>query len=247
MNKTVTEEQLETAKSDFISIASHHLRTPLTIIKGFVSLLLEGSYGEVQPKQQEIMKKIYDSNEKLVGLVEDFLNISSMESGRMEFTLAPCKLEDICQEVINTFIARANDRGLYLEYAKPETALPEIKIDSNRVKEVVSNFVDNAIKYTIKGGVRIKIEQIADSIRVTASDTGIGVLASEMPHIFTKFSRGKNTKRLNATGIGLGLYVGKFVIESHDGRIWAESEGEDKGSRFIFELPIHPVNKILNA
>lgn len=238
MNKTATEQQLDNAKSDFISIASHQLRTPLTAIKGFASLLLEGSYGEVEPKQLEILKKIYDSNQKLVDLVDDLLNISRMETGRMDFTFAPCRLEDICQKTIDAFSSKAKEQGLYLEYIKPETALPELMIDGDRVREVISNMVDNAIKYTPKGGVRLKIEQVGENIRVIVSDTGIGVLGTEMPHLFEKFSRGKDTKRLNATGIGLGLYVGKYVVESHSGRIWAESEGENKGSRFILELPI---------
>jgi len=238
MDKTANEQQLDNAKSDFISIASHQLRTPLTAIKGFVSLLLEGSYGEVEPKQLEILKKIYDSNQKLVGLVDDLLNISRMETGRMEFTFAPCKLENICQEVVDAFSVSAKEHGLHLEYNKPEMALSELMIDGDRIKEVIFNMVDNAIKYTPKGGVRLKIEQVADNIRVTASGSGIGVLDAEMPHLFEKFSRGKDTKRLNATGIGLGLYVGKFIVEAHGGRIWAESEGENKGSRFILELPI---------
>lgn len=239
MNKAVTEEQMDSAKSDFISTASHQLRTPLTAIKGFVSLLLEGSYGEIEPKQQDVLKKIYDSNQKLVNLVDDLLNISRMETGRMDFAFASCKLEDICQKVVNAYASKAREKGLYLEYAKPETTLPEIMIDGDRLKEVISNMVDNAIKYTSKGGVKLKIEEKAGNIRVTVSDTGMGVMDDEMPHLFTKFSRGKDTKRLNVNGIGLGLYVGKFVVEAHSGHIWAESKGENKGSRFILELPIN--------
>jgi signal transduction histidine kinase len=238
MNKTVTEEQLDNAKSDFISTASHQLRTPLTAIKGFVSLLLEGSYGDVEAKQQDVLKKIYDSNQKLINLVDDLLNISRMETGRMDFAFAPGKLEDICQKIIDIYSSKAKEKGLYLEYTKPETAMSEIMIDGDRMKEVISNMVDNAIKYTSKGGAKLKVEEKDGNIKVTVSDTGMGVLDDEMPHLFTKFSRGKDTKRLNVNGIGLGLYVGKFIVEAHGGRIWAESEGENKGSRFILELPV---------
>jgi signal transduction histidine kinase len=239
MQKTVTtNEQLDNAKSDFIAIASHQLRTPLTAIKGFVSLLIEGSYGEVEPKQLKVLKNIYASNQKLVGLVDDLLNISRMETGRMEFTPVPCQMETICQGIIDSFTSTAKECGLNLEYKKPKTALPELIIDGDKVREVISNMLDNAIKYTPRGDVKLKIEQIADNIRVTVSDTGIGVLDTEMPYLFTKFSRGKDTKRLNATGIGIGLYVDKFIIEAQGGRIWAESDGGEKGSRFIIELPI---------
>jgi len=238
MNKTVTEEQLDNAKSDFISTASHQLRTPLTAIKGFVSLLLEGSYGEVETKQQDELKKNYDSNQKLIHLVDDLLNISRMETGRMDFAFVSGQLEDICQKVIDIYDSKAKEKGLYLEYVKSEIVLPEIMIDGDRLGEVISNMVDNAIKYTAKGGAKLKVEEKDGNIRVVVSDTGMGVLDDEMPHLFTKFSRGKDTKRLNVKGIGLGLYVGKFVVEAHGGRIWAESEGENKGSRFILELPI---------
>lgn len=262
--------KLDNAKSEFISIASHQLRTPLTAIKGFVSLLLEGSYGKLEAKQEEAMNKVYVSNERLINLVEDLLNISRIESGRMEFKLAPTKMEDLCQEVIDTFVLRAKEKKLYLHYNKPETPLPELMIDVAKVKEVVSNITDNALKYSPKGGVTLRLERrenpnskaqipnksqnpndqnsnslSGEMVRVTVSDTGIGIPKEELPYLFTKFSRGKDTGRLNAGGTGLGLYVGKEMIEANGGKIWAESDGQGKGSRFIIELPVQQSKELL--
>jgi signal transduction histidine kinase len=249
--------KLDNSKSEFISIASHQLRTPLTAIKGFVSLLLEGSYGKVEAKQQDVLNKVYTANERLVQLVEDLLNISRMESGRMEFKFAPWDISSICQEVMDTFMPRAKDDNKYLEYKKPETPLPEIMIDGVKVREVLSNMVDNALKYTPKGGVTLKVEQadasrytpnkngdvedkpiVGPVIRVTVSDTGIGIPATELPYLFAKFSRGKDVSRLNVGGTGLGLYVGRSMIENNGGKIWAESDGQGQGSRFIIEIPM---------
>lgn len=232
--------KLDNAKSEFISIASHQLRTPLTAIKGFISLMLEGSYGKMAPEQVDVLNKVYSSNERLVNLVEDLLNISRIESGRMEFQFDKWQIENICQEVIDTFVLKAKEHKLYLEYKKPNQPLPELIIDGVKVREVISNLVDNAIKYTLegKGGVTLKVEQRGESIRVTVSDTGIGIPESELPYLFAKFSRGKDTSRLNTGGTGLGLYVGKTMIENNGGKIWAESDGQGLGSRFIIELPI---------
>jgi signal transduction histidine kinase len=237
--------KLDNAKSDFISIASHQLRTPLTSIKGFISLILEGSYGKITAIQQETLNKVYQSNERLIHLVEDLLNISRIESGRMEFQFAPCQLADLCQEVVDGLSIRAKDNKLYLDYKKPEAPLPEIMIDAGKVREVISNMVDNALKYTPKGGVKVNLEQKEANLRVTVSDTGIGIPATELPYLFSKFSRGKDTSRLNTGGTGLGLYVGRAMIEQNGGKIWAESEGEGKGSRFIIELPVKQSQEIL--
>ncbi|EKE11552.1 MAG: two-component sensor histidine kinase [uncultured bacterium] len=239
---------LDNAKSEFISIASHQLRTPLTAIKGFISLLLEGSYGEVQEKHKEVLNKIYTSNERLITLVEDLLNISRIESGRMEFKFDTWDLEKICKEVLDTFVLRAKDHHLYLEYKAPETPLPEVTIDGVKVREVISNLVDNAIKYTLDGhgGITLRLQQFEDKARIIISDTGIGIPATELPYLFAKFSRGKDISRLNTGGTGLGLYVGKNMIESNGGRIWAESEGQDRGSKFIIEIPLVQSEELLS-
>jgi signal transduction histidine kinase len=229
--------KLDNAKSEFISIASHQLRTPLTAIKGFISLLLEGSYGKINPTHREVMNKVYLSNERLIALVEDMLNLSRIESGRMEYNFEKIKMEEVAKEVYDTFVIRAKDKGLNFELKLPEIPLPEAMTDRNKIREVVSNLVDNAIKYTLKGWVRLKLFEKDGKIIVAIIDTGIGVPKEEMPYLFDKFSRGKDISRLNTGGTGLGLHVGKRMMEALHGRIWVESEGADKGSTFFIEVP----------
>jgi signal transduction histidine kinase len=239
--------QLDKAKSEFISIASHQLRTPLTSIKGFGSLLLEGTYGEVPEAQRGALEKIYISNERLIQLVEDLLNISRIEAGRMEFDFQEGVIEDLVQEAVMTLELSAKAKGLSLDWKKPETPLPRLKIDITKIKEVISNMVDNAIKYTQKGGVTVRVEKQTawdgdkkehkSHVRVIVSDTGIGMDEEEINMIFEKFQRGKQVAHYHTDGTGLGMYIGKKIVAEHKGRIWAESDGKEKGSRFILELP----------
>lgn len=241
--------QLDKAKSEFISIASHQLRTPLTSIKGFGSLLLEGTYGEIPETQRGALEKIYISNERLIQLVEDLLNISRIEAGRMEFDFQEAAIEDLVQEAVQTLELSAKAKNLYLHWQKPAVAMPKLKIDITKIKEVISNMVDNAIKYTQKGGITVKLETSLvwdtqhkdhkESVRVVVSDTGIGMDAEELAMIFEKFQRGKEVAHYHTDGTGLGMYIGKKIVAEHKGKIWAESDGKGKGSRFVLELPVN--------
>lgn len=240
--------QLDKAKSEFISIASHQLRTPLTSIKGFGSLLLEGTYGEIPETQRPALEKIYISNERLIQLVEDLLNISRIEAGRMEFDFQEAQIEDLVQEAVSTLELSAKAKNLYLTWQKPAVLMPKIKIDITKIKEVISNMVDNAIKYTQKGGITVKLEKSTawdtehkehkDFVRVIVSDTGIGMDAEELAMIFEKFQRGKQVSHYHTDGTGLGMFIGRKIVAEHKGKIWAESDGKGKGSRFILELPV---------
>jgi signal transduction histidine kinase len=240
--------KLDNAKSEFISIASHQLRTPLTSIKGYTSLIMEGTYGKILPKVHDALNKIYLSNERLIDLVENLLSISRIESGRMEYKFQECQIEDTLKELMDTFALTARSRKMSLELKLPEAPLPKINMDSGKIREVISNLMDNALKYTKRGGVSVRAELTTNNmqqttndnrvIRITIADTGIGIPKEELPYLFSKFSRGKDTSRLHVGGTGLGLYVGKSMVEAHHGKIWAESDGQDKGSRFIVELPV---------
>jgi signal transduction histidine kinase len=229
--------KLDNAKSEFISIASHQLRTPLTAIKGYISLLMEGSYGKVDPSVFDVLNKVYTSNERLIQLVENLLNISRMESGRMQYHFEPTQIEEIIRDLYDTFVIVAKNKKLFIKIDLPDRPLPKLMLDSQKMHEVLSNLIDNGLKYTQEGGVTLTAEEDKDVVRVTVADTGIGIPATEIPHLFTKFSRGKDVSRLHANGTGLGLYVVKNIIEAHHGKIWIESEGEGKGSRFVIELP----------
>lgn len=253
--------KLDNAKTEFISIASHQLRTPITAIKGFASLLLEGSYGELSDGIRGAVGKVYDSSERLVSLIEDLLNVSRIESGRMQFAFEKADVSKLIKELYDNFILIAKNKNFFLEMRMPETPLPEIIMDYTKIRELVSNFVDNALKYTEQGGVTISAEmrdegvviddkgfiipdqksEFGKVIRITVKDTGIGIPKEEIPYLFKKFSRGKDVSRLHVGGTGLGLYVGKAIAESHHGQVWVESEGDGKGSSFIIEIPVEHV------
>lgn len=237
--------QLDQAKSDFINIASHQLKKAPTPIKGYASLLLEGSYGELAPEQAETIKKIETANDRQINLVEDLLNVARIESGRMEFNFEKVNPAVLCQEVYDNLATMAKDKGLDFQYKKPAKALPEISMDKGKMFEAVFNFAENAIKYTPSGSVTLSVEQIIDKIRITVTDTGIGIYKDDLPSLFEKFTRGRDTSRLQTEGSGLGLYVVRLMIEAHHGKVWAESEGEGKGSKFIIEIPAGQPKEIL--
>lgn len=233
--------RLDVAKSEFISIASHQLRTPLTAIKGFVSLLLEGAYGKVEPAVGDTLNKVYLANARLMNLVENLLNISRIEAGRIQYQFAPTKIEDLLNELKDLFLLATHERGLDLRFNLPLEPLPLLSIDGAKIREVISNVIDNAIKYTEKGGISVTAKAEAAKVIITIEDTGVGIDPDDLPHLFKKFERGKNAAQVNVSSTGLGLYVGKSFIEAHGGSIRAESNGKGKGARFVLELPIHPV------
>jgi signal transduction histidine kinase len=252
---------LDNAKTEFISIASHQLRTPITAIKGFTSLLLEGSYGEISETVHNALDKIYISSERLVNLIEDLLNVSRIESGRMTFAFEKASVEKLLKELYDNFILVAKNKKFYLDLKMPEVPLPEILMDYSKIRELASNFIDNALKYTEKGGVTIKADlretgvliddhgfviegeksPFGKMVRITVSDTGIGIPKEEIPYLFKKFSRGKDVSRLHVGGTGLGLFVGKAIAEAHHGQVWVESDGAGLGSRFIIEIPLENI------
>ncbi len=231
-------KRLDEAKSEFISIASHQLRTPLTVIKGYISMMLEGSFGQLTEPEIESLYKVYESNQRLINLVDDLLNISRMESGRMQFKWQNYNIEDVVSSVVAEIRPNAKKKKLYLEFNKPEKRLPKIKMDREKIRQVFMNLVDNAVKYTKQGGVRVTVSQKGKSIILKIADTGMGIDANEMPHLFQKFSRGKGTSQVYTEGTGLGLYVAREIIKAHGGKITAESEGKGKGSTFYIKLPV---------
>ena len=238
--RTANEElkNLDRAKSEFISIASHQLRTPLTVIKGYGSMMLEGSFGQMPAPIEENVKKIYESNERLITLVEDLLNISRIESGKLQFNFEPCQLEDIVSSVVEELAVPASNKGLKLIWHAPTEKLPAVNIDKSKLRQVAINIIDNAIKYTPKGQIDVTLKLDGDNILFSSVDTGLGIAHDDLVNLFKKFSRGEHVSILHTEGTGLGLYVGKMMIEAHHGKIWAASDGIDKGSQFYFTLPI---------
>lgn len=231
-------KKLDEAKSEFISIASHQLRTPLSIIKGYISMIMEGDYGRVDKKLADPMSKIYISNERLIHLVDSLLDISRIESGKMQYEFAPVQLEEIVEGIVDDLKMRTDDKGLYLKFIRPEKPLPRVRADGSKIHEITMNLIDNAIKYTERGGIVVSLESADNKITLCVADTGVGVTPEETKIIFQKFSRGDGGALVHAGGAGLGLFIAKKVITDHGGKIWLESHGRGKGSKFCFSLPI---------
>ncbi|MFA6184077.1 MAG: HAMP domain-containing sensor histidine kinase [Parcubacteria group bacterium] len=231
--------ELDNAKNEFISIAAHQLRTPPTVIKGYLALAKEDPNNNLDAETKDSLSRAFASNERLIELVEDILNISRIESGKMQYDFQPNQsFKKIIEDLKSTFEIKAKDKGLQLRIEALSEKIPNITMDSNKIREVISNLIDNSIKYTAEGSITVRVKKTDTTIRVEVSDTGMGISKSEIGGLFKKFSRGSNADQLAAGGIGLGIYVGRKIVEAHGGKIWAESAGVEKGSTFIVELPI---------
>ncbi len=237
---TANEElkRLDKAKSEFVSIASHQLRTPLTASKGYISLVLEGTYGALEEKFKKPLQKVYYSNERLIHLVNDLLSLSRIESGKMKLEQEPTDVGEIVKSVIEELQIKAEERGLKLVFKKPTTAPPQVSLDKEKIRNVVLNLIDNAIRYTKEGSITTSIAQENGKLHIAVQDTGEGMTKEEIGKLFESFSRGQAGAKLSTEGAGLGLYIARQFVEMHKGKIWAESTGKGKGSTFHVELPI---------
>lgn len=231
--------ELDKLKSEFISMASHQLRTPLAGMKGFISIMRKGVYGEIPESFNEPIDHIESSNERLIHLVEDMLNVSQIEAGRMTFEFKRENLNHLAQEIFDSFVLMAEEKNLKLKIKKTK-GLPKISIDYGKMREVISNIVDNAIKYTREGGVTIETRKSDNNkmLEIAVTDTGIGIEKGGFDVLFDKFSRGREAQEMKKSGVGLGLYLGRKIIEAHHGKIKVKSEGRDRGAAFIVQLPI---------
>lgn len=237
------EYEVDKMKSEFISIASHQLRTPLTGIKWMVSLLLRGQAGKLSQKQLEFIQNIDSSNERMIQLVSDLLNVSRIESSKSkQLERTACDLKKMIGEVLTEQQGIAQQLGISL-VADTEVPSTTVEADHEKLYQVVMNLANNAIKYSRKGGsVHVgysleKGEKDVMFVKVSVRDSGIGIPKSQQSQIFQKFFRAGNAVASQATGTGLGLYYVKMVVEAHGGRIWFDSIPE-KGTTFYFTLPL---------
>jgi signal transduction histidine kinase len=232
-------KKLDEAKSEFLSIASHQLRTPLTGIKGYLSMILEGDYGKIPEKQEKIIQDVFNASDRMSRLINVFLNVSRIESGRLKLDYTDVDLRILIEECIKDLKSSAQEKGLKLSFDYKKGEVPNIKADSDKMKDVILNLIDNAIKYTPKGKIDIKLlKQDDQNILVQIKDTGIGLNQAGIEKLFNKFSRGEGISKINTGGSGLGLYIVRRIIEEHGGKVLVESDGPGKGSTFQFTLPI---------
>jgi signal transduction histidine kinase len=233
--------ELDRQKSEFLSIAAHQLRTPLTAIKGYASLILEGSFGAVSQELKAPLETIFVSSTRMVETVADFLNVSKIEQGKMEYRMQRASLSELVQHVVRELEVTMKGKGLTLTYTDETTGGCMVTMDAGKVEHVISNIIDNSIKYTPQGSISVTLT--ADSgarvARVTIHDTGAGIPKEALGTLFDKFVRARNAKDINVTGSGLGLYVAREMMKAHGGTVTADSEGEGKGSTFVITLPLN--------
>ncbi len=229
-------KELDTTKDEFISMASHQLRTPLTTIKGYLSMVLEGDVGPVTKDEKKMIQQAFDSAERMVFLIADLLNISRLQSGKFVIENKPTDLAKIVETEVNQLQETAKNHHLTLSYRKPEE-FPSLNIDENKMRQVIMNFMDNAIYYTPSGGsIEVALEATDTSVSYTVTDTGLGVPKAEQHHLFAKFYRAGNARKMRPDGTGLGLFMAKKVIAAQGGAIIFKST-EGKGSTFGFSFP----------
>jgi signal transduction histidine kinase len=227
---------LDEAKDEFISMASHQLRTPLTSVKGYISMLLEGDAGAVNKTQREFLDQAYVSSQRMVYLIADLLNVSRLKTGKFVIDAHPTFLPDTVESELAQLQETAKSRGLKLVFKKPKD-FPLINLDETKTRQVIMNFADNAIYYTPKGGtVKAELTATKDTITFTITDNGIGVRKEDQHHLFTKFYRAGNARKARPDGTGLGLFMAKKVIVSQGGAVLFKSD-EGKGSTFGFTFP----------
>jgi len=227
---------LDQTKDDFISMASHQLRTPLTSVKGYLSMVLEGDAGKLNPKERKLLTQAFSSSQRMVYLIADLLNLSRLKTGKFIIEPSAVNLAEIIEGEVKQLIETAASRNLKLTYHKPKT-FPTLLFDETKIRQVIMNFIDNAIHYTPGGGhIDVYLGETPHTVELTVVDDGIGVSRHEQVHLFTKFFRASNARQARPDGTGLGLYMAKKVIIAHGGSTLFKSQ-PSKGSTFGFTFP----------
>ena len=230
-------QRLDEAKDEFISMASHQLRTPLTSIKGYISMMVEGDVGKITDQQKKLLNEAFNSSERMVRLINDFLNVSRLQTGKFTLDRRPIDLVKVVKEEIHALTPSAESRGLGFTLSLVKK-VPILEIDEGKIRQVIMNFADNAVYYSKENSkIKISLKLVGNSVEFTVKDAGIGVPEDEKNKLFQKFFRAANARRQRPDGTGIGLFLAKKVIDAHHGQIVFESI-EKKGSTFGFRLPI---------
>jgi two-component system phosphate regulon sensor histidine kinase PhoR len=229
------EKEIENMKTEFVSLASHQLRSPLSSLRWLLEILLRGRIGALSEEQTKVLTQMNESNDRMIKTVQDLLNVSRIEEGRTGLELSLTDFNQIVDNAIKDVNAQAQKKQIKINFEKQD--IKKAMLDPEKIKIVVQNLIDNAVKYTKeKGEIKINSELKDNKIFFSVKDNGIGIPEVEQEKIFTKFHRSKNAKLLSVHGTGLGLYIAKKIVETHKGKIWFASK-QDQGTTFYIELP----------
>lgn len=236
-------QEISKTKSDFISAVSHELRTPLTSIKGYAAILMDGKLGEIPEKVRQRLGKINTHSDNLVGLINNLLDISRIESGRVEMNFGKCELTKVVDNVQDLLTPQMRDKSIEFKN-EVDPKIPTMQLDHSQIERVFINLVGNAIKFTPeKGLISVKATIENDLVTCSVTDTGIGIPEEDIKRLFDEFYRVDNEINMNVKGTGLGLPLAKKIVEAHDGRMWVTSIVK-QGTTFHFTLPVKTEEQI---
>lgn len=234
-------KELDKLKDEFVSLASHELRTPMTAVKSYLWMAMSGRGGPITDKQKVYLDRAYTSTDRLIKLVNDMLNVSRIETGRLTLEPKATDLAQLVSDIVTDVKPRAEELGIEIAQTAP-AKLPQVLADGDKIKEVLINLIGNSLKFTPKGGkIEIGVGQNGEMIEIAVADTGHGIAKEDLPKLFQKFGLIDGTYTANHKqdgGTGLGLYICKSIIGLHGGKIWAESQGLGKGAKFTFSLKV---------
>lgn len=232
------EKRVDRLRTEFLSLAAHQLRTPLVEVKWALQALLDGDGGNLSITQKELLGRTYTSNEGMLALISDLLDIKKIEEGRYLSSLSLVQVEHMGAAVVELYREEAKRKGIELALQEPSEPLAQVLVDEKKIRLAIQSLVENAVHYTPRGGtVTVSFFSDIEEVGVSVADTGIGIPKEEHERIFEQFFRATNVKKLGTVGTGLGLYLAKNIVEAHGGRIWFVSH-EHKGSTFTIALPL---------
>jgi signal transduction histidine kinase len=215
----------------------HQLRTPLSQVKWSLKILMDGDAGKITTAEKELLVKSFASNDRTITLVNDILAVARLESGKLEYRFAPVDMSALLNEVRTNALAVATTKDIRVELLLPSSPIPLWVVDVDKMRNVLQNLLDNAIKYTPKGGaVSIIIELVSNELHIAFRDNGIGIPDAAKEKIFTRFFRAQNAMATESGGSGLGLFIAATIIRHHKGKIWFESRSGE-GTTFYVSLP----------
>jgi PAS domain S-box-containing protein len=241
------EKELERLRNEFVSTASHELRTPITATEGYLSIITDSGMVKIDDKGKEFIGKAKSTLLAMSKLIQNLLSVTKIEEGKLETNVTNFSIHDLAKEVVDVFAAKANEKGIKIELIESKDLTLKgkkvvgrslnVRADMEMIREVLNNLIENAIKFTTKGGVSVSIDYDEEFATVNVEDTGMGMPKEGQKHLFEKFYRVDNTATREVGGTGLGLYITRSIVETFGGRIWVES-AQGKGSKFHFTVPL---------